>query len=98
MHLLGVDTSRFAVDDADSFRRVGIECVVIDALVPDTWANSQTCLGQLLIVARQLEFNLSQVTIGVEGHALGGVKPGRIVMNSELDLSRSAGDLDDSVA
>ena len=76
-----------AVDHSEALGRKRIERVVIDALITGAWANDQTCLGRRLTVTRQFEFDLSQITIGIESHSLAGIETRRVVVNRKLDLS-----------
>src|SRR5436190_15953138 len=93
----GIDALDLAVDHREALGRKRIERIVIDALITGAWANDQPCLGRRLTVTRQFEFDLSQITIGIESHSLAGIETRRVIVNRKLDLSGSAGDIDGSI-
>ena len=62
---------------------------MIDALIADVWPNHYLCVRHRLIVARELQLNLRDISISKEGHPFGSVQTRRIVVNHEIDLFRS---------
>ena len=53
MDLQRVDAAHGAVNHRDTFRRVEIKAVVIDALIADVWPDHYLCVRHRLIVARE---------------------------------------------
>ena len=47
------------------------------------------CVGHRLIVAREFQFNLRDVSICKEGQPFGSVQTRRIIVNDEINLFRS---------
>src|SRR5438105_10810587 len=98
VNLQRVDATHRAINHRDAFRRVEIKAVMIDALIADVWPNHYLCVRHRLMVARELQLNLRDISISKERHPFGSVQTRRIVVNDEIDLFRSGGNIDRRIA
>src|SRR2546428_3259810 len=98
LNLQRVDATPGAVNHRDAFRRIEIKAVMIDALIADVWPNHYLCVGYRSIVPRELQLNLRDISISKERHPLGSVQTRSIVVNHEIDLFRSRGNIDRLIA
>ena len=95
---VGGKTLSLAVDDSDAFRSNGVESVMLNPLIANAGPNRQLHLRQGPIVAQDFEFDFGAVSIGEKRDALRRIQRGGVIVNDEIDLLRTARNIDRFIA